>query len=108
MTVGENIADNGGLREAYKAYQIYSEKNGRRRLPGELGQYTNDQLFFLAAGRIWCTKERPGNTAARRNPHSPPEFRVDGSMMNFDEFAKAFKCASGTRMNPVKKCVVWG
>ncbi|KAG4106193.1 Metalloproteases [Neocallimastix lanati (nom. inval.)] len=112
LTLGENLADNGGLDRAYEAYQIYLKKNkdkGKNQsLPG-LTKYTNDQLFFISFGQIWCSKRRPEIAAqlALTDPHSPPQYRVNGSLRNNKYFAKAFKCKTNSPMNPEKKCSVW-
>ncbi|KAJ8683696.1 hypothetical protein QAD02_019488 [Eretmocerus hayati] len=107
-TQGENIADNGGIKEAYYAYNAWEERNGvEDRLPGL--PYSSQQMFWIAAGNIWCNKMRPAALKARvvTDPHSPAEFRVIGPMSNMPEFAKDFGCAPGTNMNPVDRCTVW-
>ncbi|VDK72424.1 unnamed protein product [Anisakis simplex] len=110
LTQGENIADNGGVKEAYKAYKnrVKKSRKDEKRLPG-LEKYTNDQIFFMSFAQSWCGKSKPA--AAREliltDPHSPPQFRVEGAAVNQPEFAEAFQCASGTAMNPVTKCDVW-
>ncbi|XP_022784780.1 endothelin-converting enzyme homolog isoform X5 [Stylophora pistillata] len=109
QTLGENIADNGGIKQAFQAYQNWKKRRGPEPpLPG-LKNVTNEQLFFLGFAQIWCSKYRP-ETAMRQvdyGVHSPGKFRVLGSLSNFDEFAKAYKCSKGSRMNPEIKCAVW-
>ncbi|XP_027040814.1 endothelin-converting enzyme homolog isoform X4 [Pocillopora damicornis] len=109
QTLGENIADNGGIKQAFQAYQNWKKRRGPEPpLPG-LKDITNEQLFFLGFAQIWCSKYRP-ETAMRQvdyGVHSPGKFRVLGSLSNFDEFAKAYKCPKGSPMNPAKKCAVW-
>ncbi|CAL4099551.1 unnamed protein product, partial [Meganyctiphanes norvegica] len=108
-TQGENIADNGGIREAYMAYQKYIERNGPEpRLPG-LEQYSPEQLFFLSNANIWCgaiTKEGLLNQVLT-DPHSPSDFRVIGPMSNMEEFSQLWSCPAGSPMNRDNKCVVW-
>jgi neprilysin len=58
-TQGENIADNGGIKEAYRAYVSYTKKNGQENnLPGL--NYTSNQLFWISSAQTWCTVSRPG------------------------------------------------
>ncbi|XP_042859391.1 neprilysin-1-like isoform X2 [Penaeus japonicus] len=108
-TQGENIADNGGLREAFLAYQKYIDRNGEEpRLPG-LDQYSPEQLFFLSNANIWCgsiTMEGLLNQVLT-DPHSPGKFRVLVPMKNMEEFSTVWSCPAGSGMNPEKKCVVW-
>uniref|UniRef100_A0A0N5AT03 Neprilysin-1 n=1 Tax=Syphacia muris TaxID=451379 RepID=A0A0N5AT03_9BILA len=109
-TQGENIADNGGVKEAYKAYKRYLEKLGHeeKRLPG-LEVYTNDQIFFLSYAQTWCGKTRPEAQIRQilTDPHSPLRFRVNGVVINQPEFAHAFNCPRGAPMNPEHRCVLW-
>lgn len=107
-TQGENIADNGGIKEAFKAYQRWIKENGAEAgLPGL--RYTPQQLFWISAANVWCGKYRPEAMKLRimSGSHSPPSYRVIGPMSNTPEFAQEFNCAPGTPMNPVKKCSVW-
>uniref|UniRef100_T1IPL6 Peptidase M13 N-terminal domain-containing protein n=1 Tax=Strigamia maritima TaxID=126957 RepID=T1IPL6_STRMM len=107
-TQGENIADNGGLKEAYRAYQTWSLKQGSEPLlPGlTLNQR---QLFWLSAANVWCSKERPQALAVRvvTGVHSPSRFRVNGPMSNLPAFSEDFQCTKGSPMNPLNKCSVW-
>lgn len=107
-TQGENIADNGGIKESYLAYQEWVKRNGQEpRLPGL--DYTPSQLFWMSAAQMWCTQYRLETLKLRikTNHHSPGEFRVMGSFSNSPEFAKDFNCPLGSKMNPQKKCSVW-
>ncbi|XP_043928223.1 phosphate-regulating neutral endopeptidase PHEX [Protopterus annectens] len=111
-TLGENIADNGGLREAFRAYRkwINDKRNGKEEdlLPG-VG-LTNNQLFFLSYAHVRCTSFRPeaARNQIQTGAHSPPLFRVTGAMSNFDEFKKAFSCAETSKMIRGKQsCRVW-
>lgn len=112
QTLGENIADNGGIKQAFQAYQNWKERsrNGHPEppLPG-LENFSDEQIFFLGFAQIWCSKYRYEAALSQINfgVHSPGKFRVIGSLSNFDEFSKAFSCKKGSPMNPEKKCIVW-
>lgn len=108
-TEGENIADNGGIKEAFRAYQRWLDKNGdfNETLPGI--NATGYQLFFLNFAQIWCGTMRPEATRNKLQTgvHSPGKFRVIGTLSNSEDFASVFNCQLGTPMNPIKKCSVW-
>ncbi|XP_062316952.1 membrane metallo-endopeptidase-like 1 [Osmerus eperlanus] len=107
-TLGENIADNGGVRQAYKAYLKWVEREGEEpRLPGL--DMDHKQLFFLNFAQVWCGAYRPeyASQSIKTDSHSPLEYRVLGSLQNFGAFAEAFQCKKGTPMNPESKCRVW-
>ncbi|KAG0085149.1 hypothetical protein BGZ93_000832 [Podila epicladia] len=114
MTLGENIADNGGLNKAFETWQARyrSDPLGKTiknpRLPG-LEALTPEQLFFVSYARLWCSKARPESLLQQvmTDPHSPSEWRIKGALQNSKYFAQAFKCKKGAPMNPVKKCDVW-
>ncbi|KAH8312592.1 hypothetical protein KR044_011581 [Drosophila immigrans] len=110
LTLGENIADNGGMREAFLAYRLYVKEVGRERLklPG-LEHYTHEQLFFIAFGNLWCETYTPAASRfALEDSHCPGQFRLKGVLSNSEEFARTFKCASGTPMNPGQpRCRIW-
>jgi predicted metalloendopeptidase len=105
-TLGENIADNGGIRASYNAYRRVAGKS--KMLPG-LSDYTNDQLFFIAFGQLWCayTTEQSFSYDVMSNEHSPDPIRVLGTLSNNEDFAEAFDCPVNSRMNPQTKCVLW-
>ncbi|KAF7295323.1 Endothelin-converting enzyme 1 [Mycena indigotica] len=112
LTSGENIGDSG-LIQAYRAWKAQfdeSKKAGNEYLLPGLN-YTREQLFFLAFGRIWGNNMK---TAAlvqrvRTDPHSPNIFRVEGTLSNIPEFAAAFKCPKGSKLNPPdeQRCLFW-
>uniref|UniRef100_A0A8C1VRJ9 Neprilysin n=1 Tax=Cyprinus carpio TaxID=7962 RepID=A0A8C1VRJ9_CYPCA len=107
-TLGENIADNGGIRQSYQAYQNYVKKHGKEApLPGI--DLNHEQLFFLNFAQVWCGTHRPEHAvnSIKTDVHSPGKFRVLGSLQNFPEFAKAFQCQKNTNMVPEKICRVW-
>ncbi|XP_017870344.1 PREDICTED: neprilysin-2 isoform X2 [Drosophila arizonae] len=108
MTQGENIADNGGLKQSFRAYKKWERLNGREQQLPALNM-THDQLFFLNYAQIWCGSMRPEDalTKIRSSVHSPGFVRVLGPLSNSRDFANAYNCAVGTTMNPAKKCSVW-
>ncbi|UJR12864.1 hypothetical protein I4U23_017038 [Adineta vaga] len=110
LTLGENIADNGGLKEAFYAYQKWAHmnKNVDKKLPG-LTKYSAEQMFFLNFGSIWCSKltDQTAKKYILTDSHSPTKFRVIGSTSNFAEFDRVFGCKSGQGNSRKNKCVVW-
>ncbi len=106
LTLGENIADLGGVKMAFHGYRNL-RKGADKQVVAD--GFTEDQQFFLGVGQAWCGKDRPAEAQKRltTDPHSPPKFRVYGALRNLPEFAKAFSCPAGTPMNPAKSCQVW-
>jgi putative endopeptidase len=106
LTLGENIADMGGVKMAFEAYrQLRADSDKRYVADG----FTEDQQFFLAVGQAWCSAEREAETVKRltTDPHSPPAYRVLGALRNLPEFSDAFECESGARYAPANSCTVW-
>jgi endothelin-converting enzyme/putative endopeptidase len=108
LTLGENIADLGGLRLSYAAFE-HAEKE-HPSTPSIAG-FTPEQQFFLGFAQAWCASYRPEalRLLVATNPHSPPKFRVEGPISNVPEFATAFQCKEGSRTVPAKekRCEVW-
>eukprot|EP00795_Rhopilema_esculentum_P017810 gene17810-9496_t len=108
MTLGENIADIGGLKVAYKAFKEWEEANGvEPKLPGlSLNQ---DQLFFLSFGQLWCGlyNEKRGREMIQSDVHSLPDLRVIGPLSNMAEFSDAFNCPASSRMVRKERCQIW-
>jgi putative endopeptidase len=108
LTSGENIADNGGVKIAYEAYKSW---RAAQKVPPQkdVEGLSDDQLFYLGYGQSWCMKLTPESltTGAHTDPHSPPQFRVNGVVVNQPGFAAAFKCPAGSPMAPAKNCSVW-
>lgn len=108
ITLSENIADNGGVKEAFMAYQKWVNRHGaEKRLPGL--NLSGEQLFFVNYAQIWC-----GNTRNEQlildlkiSEHSPGPVRTQLPLANLDAFADAFRCPLGSQMNPANKCIVW-
>ena len=105
LTTGENIADLGGIKLAYRAFQALHKGAGGKPAKG----YTDEQLFFLGTAQAWCGKRRPELERQRliTDPHSSPKFRVNGPLSNLPEFAAAFQCKPGSKMVRADACVVW-
>jgi predicted metalloendopeptidase len=96
LTLGENIADLGGLAVAYAAMQKALAGKPRQRIGG----FTPEQRFFLAYARIWRTMDRPEGLRTRvlTDPHSPAKWRVNGPLSNLKEFHDAWGCKDGDGM----------
>jgi len=110
-TLGENIADNGGIRESFFAYKEWRKDNKELRAPG-LSSFSDEQLFFLGFSQVWCALYTPEEAANRvkTDVHSPNRFRVQGPLSNFEEFGKAFNCKQGQDLyypNKEDTCQVW-
>jgi neprilysin len=107
-TQGENIADNGGILVAYRAYQKWIEKNGVEEPLSQLN-FTSNQLFWISMAQSWCSAFRIEELKHRitTGVHSIARFRVIGPLSNTKEFADDFNCPIGSSMNPEKKCKVW-
>jgi endothelin-converting enzyme/putative endopeptidase len=107
LTLGENGADNAGIRLAYMAL-LGGLENGTVSKESIDG-FTPQQRFFLGFAQIWCANQRPEflRTDVRTNPHSPGQFRVIGVVENMPEFGKAFGCSAGQPMVAANGCRVW-
>jgi endothelin-converting enzyme/putative endopeptidase len=104
LTLGENIADNGGLRLALMALED-SIGNNRKPIDG----LTPEQRYFLSFAQIWCESQTPEilRLRAQTDPHSPGHFRVNGTVRNMPDFQKAFACKPGQPMLSQNACRVW-
>ncbi len=107
LTQGENIGDLAGLTIAYRAYKI--SLGGKE--PPVLDGFTGDQRFFLGIGQVWKFKSTDEATRNRvlTDPHSPPEFRVNGTLPNMPEFVAAFDVREGDGMwlPPEQRVKIW-
>ncbi len=105
LTLGENVADIGGLRLAFMAYM--TSLNGKAGPKGD--GMSADQRFFVSYGQGWCENDRPDflRMLAQTNPHSPTKWRVNGVVSNLPEFQKAFGCKAGQPMVRANACRVW-
>jgi putative endopeptidase len=108
LTLGENVADLGGLKLSWMAYLVHEAglATGETR---SVDGFTPAQRFFISYGQGWCENYTPESLRlmAQTNPHSPVQYRVNGVLVNLPEFRKAFYCKTGTPMAPEKTCTVW-
>ena len=108
LTLGENTADNGGLRIAYLALLDTLAAEGKT-INEKIDGYTEAQRYFIGFAQVWCQNqtEQASRQAALVDPHSPGRWRVNGTVQNYDEFGKAFGCRKGQPMYPANSCRVW-
>jgi putative endopeptidase len=108
LTLGENTADNGGLRIAYIALLDTLATQGKS-IDDKIDGFTAKQRYFLGFAQVWCQNqtEQSARQSALVDPHSPGRWRVNGTVRNFDEFGKAFGCTKGQPMYPANSCRVW-
>jgi endothelin-converting enzyme/putative endopeptidase len=104
LTLGENTADNGGLRIALLGYLATAGRNATT-----LDGFSPEQRVFLGWAQVWCENRRPEyeRLQAQTNPHSPGRYRVNGVVSNMPEFHKAFSCRPGAPMVRAEQCRVW-
>jgi len=109
LTLGENTADNGGLRLAYLAFIARAAEEGTDRDKKTADGYTPTQAFFIGFAQDWCAEWRPEleRLIATTDPHSPDRFRANGVLVNMPEFSGAFGCKAGQPMVSAKACRVW-
>jgi endothelin-converting enzyme/putative endopeptidase len=105
LTLGENTADNGGVRIAHMALM---DTIAGATVPPRDG-FTPEQRLFMAWGQIWCQNEteESARLRAQTDPHSPGRYRVNGVVSNMPEFQKAFACPAGSPMVRENPCRVW-
>jgi putative endopeptidase len=105
LTLGENTADNGGVRIALMALEAALKGKPVPRKDG----FTAEQRLFLGWSQVWCGNQTPESkrVQALSNEHSLGEFRVNGVVSNMPEFRKAFSCQGGSPMAPTNMCRVW-
>ena len=106
LTLGENIADMGGVKLAFEAYR--AARAGAASVQQAEG-LSEDQQFFVAVGQAWCTKssEELDRMRVTVDPHSSPRLRVLGALSSLPEFGEAFHCPVGSKMRPAQMCKVW-
>ncbi len=105
LTLGENLADLGGLKLAYAAYRLAANASPQE----ATSDFTGEQKFFLSFAQSWCNKSTVEieKLLAATDPHSSSKYRVNGVVTNLPEFEKAFGCQPGSAMAPVQRCSVW-
>jgi len=97
LTLGENIADYGGVLTAYDALQRALARDGR---PGLIDGFTPEQRYFLAYAQSWRQHDRDASLRTRVtvDPHAPSRWRTNGPLSNSEAFARAFDCKPGDPM----------
>ncbi|HEU4413462.1 MAG TPA: M13 family metallopeptidase [Candidatus Angelobacter sp.] len=107
LTLGENTADNGGLRIAYMALMKSMADSGKQ--PEKIDGFTPEQRLFIGWGQIWCQNQsdQMARLLALNNEHSPGNFRANGVVENMPEFQKAWGCKAGQPMVRANACHVW-
>ncbi len=107
LTLGENLADLGGIAIAYDAFKMTSQGKGNEKIDG----FTPDQRFFLGFAQVWRLMNRPETMRVRAttDPHSPPMHRINGPLSNFEPFYTAFNVKEGDKMykKPEERAKVW-
>ncbi len=109
LTLGEDTADNGGMRLALMALETKLKQSGKTLDEKQPNGLTARQEFFLAYAFSWCGTERPESARMQiqTNPHSLARFRVNRPLSNMPEFAQAFGCKAGQPMVHAPRCQVW-
>jgi putative endopeptidase len=106
LTLGENVADNAGVRIAYYALMdVLATRPPQPRIDG----FTPQQRFFLSWAQVWCENatEQDFRRRAQEDTHSSGRWRANGVLQNSQEFREAFGCQPGTPMAPASACRVW-
>jgi endothelin-converting enzyme/putative endopeptidase len=105
LTLGEDVADLGGLILSYMAWQDDTKGQTLKPIEG----FTPEQRFFIAYGQSWCssTRDETKRLRATIDPHSPDKYRANGVVSNMPEFQEAFHCKAGAPMVRENRCRVW-
>jgi predicted metalloendopeptidase len=110
LTLDENIADNGGLKLAFKTYKnIYNTDENRLKSSLKSNHLTHDKLFFIGFAQSFCaiSTHYYAENSIDIDPHAFAKYRVTGALSNSYEFSKTFNCPLDSPMNPAQKCRVW-
>jgi putative endopeptidase len=109
LTLGENIADNGGIRIAYRTLQRLLARTPGAADRRDANGLTPEQRFFMAFGQSWCQnlREETARNLTLTDEHSPAQWRVNGTVQNMPEFQQAFGCSTGQAMVRAPACRVW-
>jgi predicted metalloendopeptidase len=105
LVLGENTADNGGLKLAYMALMRDAKEDAAKKTDG----FTPAQRLFIGFAQVWCENvtDQRARELALTDPHSPGKFRVVGTIRNSPQFREAFNCKAGDKMAPANSCSVW-
>jgi endothelin-converting enzyme/putative endopeptidase len=105
LTLGEDVADLGGLLLAYMAWKQDTKEQKLEPIEG----FTPEQRFLVGYAQSWCgdTRDEEKRLRATVDPHSPDKYRANGVVTNTPEFQEAFHCKTGMPMAPEKRCRVW-
>jgi len=105
LTLGEDVADLGGILLAYVAWQDQTKDQKLEPLEG----FTPEQRFFIGYAQDWCGNIRDESKRLRAtiDPHSPDKYRTNGVVSNMPQFQQAFHCKTGAPMAPASRCRVW-
>ena len=108
LTLGENLADLGGLWLAWIAWQDKAQAQ-HLDMVAKTDGYTPEQRFWIAYAQQWCTQTRPEQlrSQAQSDPHAPDEYRTNSILQDLPEFAKSFSCKPTDKMVSAKPCRVW-
>src|SRR5579863_5886707 len=108
LTLGENLADLGGLWLAWLAWLDEADA-AHLDMNAKLEGYTPDQRFWIAYAQQWCTQTRPEQlrSQAEGDPHAPDEYRTNSVLQDLPEFGKSFSCKKTDKMVAAKPCRVW-
>ncbi len=109
LSLGENTADNGGLRIAYNALQAVLAQETPSERDRTIDGFTPDQRFFISFAQNWCEQRTDAYQRERgqTDPHPPGQFRVNGSVQNLEQFGKAFGCRVGQPIMPANASRIW-
>ena len=108
LTLGENLADLGGLWLAWVAWQDKAEAE-HLDMAAKADGYTPEQRFWIAYAQQWCTQTRPEQlrSQAQTDPHAPDEYRTNSVLQDLPAFAKSFNCKLPDKMVSAKPCRIW-
>jgi predicted metalloendopeptidase len=111
MTLGENIADNNGIKLAYNAMIKEKQKIAQKKINQDLINYgfSHEQIYYIQYAQSWCSKEtiQYQNYLLNNDVHSPHKFRVLGVLKNDINFSKAFNCKENDVYYYKNYCTIW-
>ncbi len=109
LTLDENIADNGGLKLAFKAYNKYLIENNLKKNEIYTNSLSPEKLFFIGFAQSFCSisTHKHAKNSIESDPHSFAKYRIIGALTNSYEFSNIFNCPLNSPMNPSEKCRIW-